>query len=213
MVIPMEPRNDRNQPFSPRGTRRGRRRATRWMVTCALLCALAVVTLGMGALVELFDLTAAAVAAVVLLPILLCYGVRYAVLSYAVTAVLGVILMPHSLGSWMFLALTGYYPLIKKRLDRLPRILAWAAKLSVVGVVLFAYLGLFYLLVMGGNGSFVDTLILGIGTVISINPLAGTIRVVLKDSPDTPPKQYHRSEVTPLGKAPKNTENAEEIED
>ena len=53
----------------------------------------------------------------------------------------------------------------------------------------------------------------GIGTVISINPLAGTIRVVLKDSPDTPPKQYHRSEVTPLGKAPKNTENAEEIED
>lgn len=163
MVIPMEPRNDRNQPFSPRGTRRGRRRATRWMVTCALLCALAVVTLGMGALVELFDLTAAAVAAVVLLPILLCYGVRYAVLSYAVTAVLGVILMPHSLGSWMFLALTGYYPLIKKRLDRLPRILAWAAKLSVVGVVLFAYLGLFYLLVMGGNGSFVDTLILGIG--------------------------------------------------
>ena len=133
------------------------------MVTCALLCALAVVTLGMGALVELFDLTAAAVAAVVLLPILLCYGVRYAVLSYAVTAVLGVILMPQSLGSWMFLALTGYYPLIKKRLDRLPRILAWAAKLSVVGVVLFAYLGLFYLLVMGGNGSFVDTLILGIG--------------------------------------------------
>ena len=50
----------------------------------------------------------------------------------------------------------------------------------------------------------------GIGTVISINPLAGTIRVIFKDSPDTPPKQYHRSEVTPLGKAPKNTENAEE---
>ena len=53
----------------------------------------------------------------------------------------------------------------------------------------------------------------GIGTVISINPLAGTIRVVLKDSPDTPPKQYHRSEVTPLGKAPKNTEKTEETAD
>ena len=52
----------------------------------------------------------------------------------------------------------------------------------------------------------------GIGTVISINPLAGTIRVVLKDSPDTPPKQYHRSQVTPLGKAPKNAEKAEETE-
>ena len=53
----------------------------------------------------------------------------------------------------------------------------------------------------------------GIGTVISINPLAGTIRVIFKDSPDTPPKQYHRSEVTPLGKAPTNAEKAEEKED
>ncbi len=52
----------------------------------------------------------------------------------------------------------------------------------------------------------------GVGTVISTNPLAGTIRVVFKDSPDTPPKQYHRSEVTPLGKAPKNSEKKEETE-
>ena len=35
----------------------------------------------------------------------------------------------------------------------------------------------------------------GVGTVISTNPLAGTIRVILKNSPDTPPKQYHRNEV------------------
>ncbi|MBQ8431373.1 MAG: stage 0 sporulation family protein [Clostridia bacterium] len=40
----------------------------------------------------------------------------------------------------------------------------------------------------------------GIGTVISSNPLAGTIRVILKDSPDTPAKQYHRSAVTVIGK-------------
>ena len=53
----------------------------------------------------------------------------------------------------------------------------------------------------------------GIGTVISTNPLAGTIRVIFKDSPDTPPKQYHRSEVTPLGKPPKNSEKKEEAQD
>ena len=53
----------------------------------------------------------------------------------------------------------------------------------------------------------------GIGTVISTNPLAGTIRVIFKDSPDTPPKQYHRSEVTPLGKSPKNAEKAEKTEE
>lgn len=52
----------------------------------------------------------------------------------------------------------------------------------------------------------------GIGTVISTNPLAGTIRVLLKDSPDAPPKQYHRNEVTILGKSPKNAEKTEEEE-
>ena len=38
----------------------------------------------------------------------------------------------------------------------------------------------------------------GIGKVISSNPLAGTIRVILKDDPDAPPKQYHRDSVTVL---------------
>ncbi len=40
----------------------------------------------------------------------------------------------------------------------------------------------------------------GIGTVIGSTPLAGTVKVLLKDSPDTPPKQYHRSDVTVIGK-------------
>ena len=40
----------------------------------------------------------------------------------------------------------------------------------------------------------------GIGTVISSNPLAGTIRVILKDANDTAPKQYHRDNVTVIGK-------------
>ena len=40
----------------------------------------------------------------------------------------------------------------------------------------------------------------GIGTVIGSTPLAGTIRVVLKDSPDTAPKTYHRDNVTVIGK-------------
>ncbi len=40
----------------------------------------------------------------------------------------------------------------------------------------------------------------GVGVVISSNPLAGTVRVILKDSPDTAPKQYHRDSVTVIGK-------------
>ena len=51
----------------------------------------------------------------------------------------------------------------------------------------------------------------GIGTVIGSNPLAGTVKVILKDSPDTPPKQYHRSAITVIGKGKReNSENKSE---
>ncbi len=40
----------------------------------------------------------------------------------------------------------------------------------------------------------------GVGVVIGSNPLAGTVRVLLKESPDTAPKQYHRDNVTVIGK-------------
>ena len=113
------------------------RRTTRRVAMCGVFCALAVVFLGMGALVEVMDLTAAIAASLVLLPILLCYGNRYALLSYAVTAVLGVLLMPQSLSAWMFAGLTGYYPIIKTRLDRLPRVLGWVIKLALLTAVLF----------------------------------------------------------------------------
>ncbi|MBQ9151978.1 MAG: hypothetical protein IJX72_06985 [Clostridia bacterium] len=143
--------------------RRERRLTTRRMVTCALLCALAVVFLGMGALIEVFDLTAAAVAALILLPVLLCYGGKYAWLSYAVTAVLGVMLMPQSLATWTFAGLTGYYPIIKNRLDRLPRVLGWIVKLLLLTAVLCLYLAVFHFLVMGGEGSFADSFLKGFG--------------------------------------------------
>lgn len=148
---------------NPKPTRRERRRTTRQMVTCALLCALAVVSLGMGALIEIFDLTAAAVAALVLLPILLCYGGKYAWLSYAVTAVLGVMLMPQSLATWTYAGVTGYYPMIKKRLDHLPRILGWLVKLLLLTAVLCLYLAVFHFIIMGGEGSFADSFLKGFG--------------------------------------------------
>ncbi len=49
----------------------------------------------------------------------------------------------------------------------------------------------------------------GVGTVIGSNPLARTVRVLLKDQPDTPPKQYARDEITVLPKEKKSTQNQE----
>jgi len=49
----------------------------------------------------------------------------------------------------------------------------------------------------------------GVGTVIGSSPLAKTVRVVLKDQPDTPPKQYSRDDVTVLPKEKKSAQNHE----
>lgn len=150
------------EPFMPssddRKTRRsGTRNATRRMVTCAILCALSVVMLGIGTVLEIIDLTAAAMAAVIVLLVYLSYGARYALLSYAVTGVLGVMLMPQSLAVWSYVGLMGYYPVIKSRLDKFPRVFGWLVKLMLFAVVMGLCLIVFHFLVFGGEGSLTDS--------------------------------------------------------
>lgn len=150
------------EPFMPssddRKTRRsGTRNATRRMVTCAILCALSVVMLGIGTVLEIIDLTAAAMAAVIVLLVYLSYGARYALLSYAVTGVLGVMLMPQSLAVWSYVGLMGYYPVIKSRLDKFPRVFGWLVKLLLFVAVMAVCLVIFHFLVFGGEGSLTDS--------------------------------------------------------
>ena len=139
------------------------RHTTRRVATCGVFCALAVVMLGLGAVIEVLDVTASAAAALILLPVLLCYGKKYGWLSYAVTATLGVLLMPQSLAAWMYAGLTGFYPMVKMKLDRLPRVLGWLIKLALLTAVLALYLAVFYFIMLGGEGSFADAFLLGFG--------------------------------------------------
>ncbi len=124
---------------------------------CAVLCALSVAILGIGALIEIMDLSAACLAAAVILLIFLTYGTRPALLSYAVTGVLSAVLMPQSLAVWTYIGLVGYYPVIQRRLVRLPRILSWAIKLLLFTVVMLGCLLIFHFLILGGEGSLPDS--------------------------------------------------------
>ena len=139
------------------------RHTTRRVATCGVFCALAVVMLGLGAVIEVLDVTASAAAALILLPVLLCYGKKYGWLAYAVTATLGVLLMPQSLAAWMYAGLTGFYPMVKMKLDRLPRLLGWLIKLALLTAVLALYLAVFYFIMLGGEGSFSNAFLLGFG--------------------------------------------------
>jgi cell fate regulator YaaT (PSP1 superfamily) len=50
----------------------------------------------------------------------------------------------------------------------------------------------------------------GIGVVTESNALAGTIKVKLKDKPDSPPALYKRDDVTVLNRAKKEDANEDE---
>ncbi len=136
---------------------------TKRLALCSVLCAVGVVILGLGAVVEVMDISAAMVASLLLLPIMMCYGNGHAYLSYVVTGILGVILMPHSFGCWMYLGLSGYYPMIKCKLDRLNRFLAYLLKGCLLIVVLCLYFVIFYFLLFKGAGSLSDVFVLAFG--------------------------------------------------
>ncbi len=152
-----------SEPNPPRGSSRGRRRTTYRLAICSVFCALGTVMLGLGALVELIDITCAALAAVLFLPVFYRYGTGYTLLCWAVTSALGLILMPQSLAPWLFACLLGYYPVVKRQVDRLPKPLALLCKLCIIGAALAVYLVLFWLIMMGASGSLTDVLFRGFG--------------------------------------------------
>ena len=138
-------------------------RKTKRLALCAVLCALGVVILGFGAILEVMDITTTMLASLLLLPIMLCYGNGYAFMTYAVTGLLSVILMPFSFAPWMYLGLAGYYPMVKAKFDRLPKLISILLKAILVLVALSAYFVAFYFLMMQGAGSLSDAFTLAFG--------------------------------------------------
>lgn len=149
-------------PTLPKGRSR-RSRATYRLAVGSVFCALGTVLLGFGALVELMDMACAVLASLVFLPVFYRYGSGFALTCWIVTSVLSLILMAHSLSPWLFFCLLGYYPVLKKQIDRLPRLAAFAVKLCVAAAAMAFYMFLFWLIMLQGSASFRDTFIAAFG--------------------------------------------------
>ncbi|MBQ9793660.1 MAG: hypothetical protein IJW34_01830 [Clostridia bacterium] len=101
-----------------------------------MLTALAVVILFLGSLVELLDLSAAAMAALVVMVALIELGKGKAFAVYLASSLLAVLLFPKT-ASVVFAAFIGYYPVLKVYLDKLrPKVLQYMAKLVLFNVFL-----------------------------------------------------------------------------
>ena len=123
---------------------------TKRLTTCAMLSALGVVLLWLGALIEVVDISMAVIASLLCVFAVIEYGSGAAFMVFGVTAVLSVILLPSKAPAAMYLLFFGYYPIIKEKLEKLPRITSWIVKEAIFNVALAAMLLLSHLLLFPG---------------------------------------------------------------
>lgn len=91
---------------------------TKKLAFSSLMVALGVAFMYVGALFEVLDISTAALASVCVLLVLTELGGRYAWLTFAVTGVLSLILLPTKTAAILFLGFLGFYPMAKSFFER-----------------------------------------------------------------------------------------------
>lgn len=128
---------------------RGVSERTKKLTLGAVLAAMGVVLLTIGGLIEVLDLSMAALASFFCIFAVIEMGKGYPLMIYAATGILAVLIMPQSLAGWIYLLFFGYYPIVKAKLEGLPSALAWGLKLLVFNLALTLYAVICYFLFFG----------------------------------------------------------------
>ncbi len=107
--------------------------------------------MAVGALIETLDLSMAILASFFCIFAVIELGGVYSWLIYAVTGILSILLTPQSLGGWFYLLFFGFYPILKEKLEKLKRPLAWVLKLLLFHLALLLGMLLAYFFVFSGQ--------------------------------------------------------------
>ena len=131
---------------------RGVSQKTRKLTLSSVICALGVVLLSIGSLVQTVDLSAAALASIMCIFAVIELGGAYPWALFVVTGLLSVILTPYGMAGWFYLAFFGYYPMVKDKVERLPKLWAWVLKILVLNIALFLCVVILYFLFFASTG-------------------------------------------------------------
>lgn len=153
------------------------------------MAALAVVIMGLGGMIPVATFCCPVLAALLLVPVLQTCGRQIAWAWYGAVAALSALLCPDKEAAGLFIFL-GYYPILKPRLDKLPKALAWGAKFllfNLAAAVLYAFL-IWLLGIPGlkeefqemGLTLFILTLVLGNLTFFLTDFLIGRLTLVFR---------------------------------
>ena len=151
---------------------------TKALTLSAVLSALSVALMLLGAVVEVFDLCAVMLASFCTLFALIRIDGRHAWLVYAVTAVLALLLLPSKAVALEYLFFGGYYPILRAAVARLRPILAYGVKLAVFNAALTALLLLFREMFVAADTPLlleVSTYLLGNGALLLYDYALGRV--------------------------------------
>ncbi len=119
---------------------------TKKLAFAAILSALGAVMLLIGVLIPTLDLTACALASLVVMIALIELGFGYGAMTYTVTAVLAFLIGGIGQISIYYLLLFGLYPIIKILAEKLPKAWQWVLKFGFCNVMFCVVLLLLHFL-------------------------------------------------------------------
>ena len=114
------------------------RNQTKRMATCAMMTALCVVLMWLGAILELGMYVAPLFAGLCLIPIGQKYGSKYQLTVGVASSLLSLMLVPNIEQNLLYVGLFGWYPVLRPKLQKLPKVLSFLAKLLIFNVVVIA---------------------------------------------------------------------------
>ena len=116
------------------------------MAYCGMAAALSVVIMLLGGVLPMAVYAVPMLCGLILLPVLLEFGAKTAWITFGAVALIS-LLMDFDKEAAFFYVFTGYYPILKWRLDRLsPKARRLGAKVLLFTVAIAAMYGLLYLL-------------------------------------------------------------------
>ena len=131
--------------------RKDSRASIKRLTVCAMLVALGVIFLGIGALIEVLDISMAVFASICVIIAIVEYGKSAPWMVYAGISALSLLLLPNKLPAALFALFAGFYPILKEKLERKNNIIRWILKEIIFNLCLAIIILLYFFLFFKGT--------------------------------------------------------------
>lgn len=111
-------------------------KSTKKLTVCAMLASLGVILLAVGSVIDVADISMAVIASLLCIIAVIEYGGSAPWMIFGVTAILSLLLLPNKSPAMFYACFFGFYPILKEKLEKKPRAIAWVLKFVIFNICL-----------------------------------------------------------------------------